>query len=109
MYLFLSQINLSLLTLNSIGFRTSKRNQELRQDWKKKGYIEIELKGPPGKPNLVIHRNLTTSSNTSSFMLNGKSASGKDITERMVELNVQVGNLWFALFFRQRFPIADPL
>jgi len=44
---------------------------------REKGYIEI-LKGPPGKLNLVICHNLTTSSKTSSFMLNSKSASGKD-------------------------------
>jgi len=44
---------------------------------REKGYIEI-LKGPPGKLNLVICHNLTTSSKTSSFILNSKSASGKD-------------------------------
>jgi len=64
---------------------------------REKGYIEI-LKGPPGKPNLIIRHNLTTSSKASSFTFNGKSALGKDITQRIVEFNVQVGNLWFAPF-----------
>ena len=44
---------------------------------REKGYIEI-LKRPPGKPNLVICHNLTTSSKTSSFTLNSKSTLGKD-------------------------------
>ena len=44
---------------------------------REKEYIEI-LKRPPGKPNLVICHNLTTSSKTSSFTLNSKSTLGKD-------------------------------
>ena len=31
-------------------------------------------------------------------MLNGRSASGKDINQRMAELNVQVSNLWYVLY-----------
>ncbi|EGO27756.1 hypothetical protein SERLADRAFT_354935 [Serpula lacrymans var. lacrymans S7.9] len=57
------------------------------------GHIEIELKGPKGKPNLIICRQLSAKSRGSSFTLNGKSATGKEITNRMAELNVQVGNL----------------
>ncbi|KAF5364198.1 hypothetical protein D9756_000106 [Leucocoprinus leucothites] len=60
---------------------------------KEEGYTEIELKGLPGKPNLVIRRYLKADSKSSSFTLNGKSTSGKDINQRMAELNVQVGNL----------------
>lgn len=63
---------------------------------KKEGYTEIELKGPPGKPNLVIRRNLIATQKGSSFTLNGKSVSGKEISQKMAELNVQVGNLWYA-------------
>ncbi|KAJ3504973.1 hypothetical protein NLJ89_g7660 [Agrocybe chaxingu] len=57
------------------------------------GYIEIELKGPKGKPNLVIRRNISSASKSSSFSLNGHSATGAEIKTKMNELNVQVGNL----------------
>ncbi|RPD67470.1 P-loop containing nucleoside triphosphate hydrolase protein [Lentinus tigrinus ALCF2SS1-7] len=60
---------------------------------KKDGHIEIELKGAKGKPNLVIRRLLSSSSKIAPFVLNGKSASGKEINARMAELNVQVNNL----------------
>jgi chromosome segregation ATPase len=59
------------------------------------GYIEIELKGPKGKPNLVIRRSLKAESDSSTFRLNGESVTGKEVTNRMAELNVQVGNLWY--------------
>lgn len=58
------------------------------------GFIEIELKGPKGKPNLVIMRTLNAKSKSSSFFINGQSATGKEINSRMAELNVQVSNLW---------------
>ncbi len=61
---------------------------------KTEGYIEIELKGMKGKGNLVIRRNLQRGSKSAPFTLNGKSASGKEVSARMAELNVQVGNLW---------------
>jgi structural maintenance of chromosomes protein 5 len=60
------------------------------------GYIEIELRGPSGQKNLVIRRNLKAKSKSSSFTLNGKSATGKEISERIAQLNIQVGNLWCA-------------
>ncbi|KXN89001.1 Structural maintenance of chromosomes protein 5 [Leucoagaricus sp. SymC.cos] len=60
---------------------------------KEEGYTEIELKGPPGKPNLIIRRNVVAGKNTTSFTLNGNSVSGQEIKARMAELNVQVGNL----------------
>ncbi|KIK65311.1 hypothetical protein GYMLUDRAFT_38753 [Collybiopsis luxurians FD-317 M1] len=59
----------------------------------KDGHIEIELKSPPGKPNLVIRRRLLATSKTSTFMLNGKNATGKEVSLKMAELGVQVGNL----------------
>lgn len=59
------------------------------------GHIEIELKGPKGKRNLVIRRNINRKSKGSTFSLNGNSASGREITQNMAELNVQVGNLWY--------------
>jgi chromosome segregation ATPase len=69
---------------------------------KKEGYIEIELKGPKGKPNLIIRRNLRAEAKTTSFTLNGKSVSGQEIKNRMAELNVQVGNLWYVAAFDRR-------
>ncbi|KAG5651262.1 hypothetical protein H0H81_009306, partial [Sphagnurus paluster] len=57
------------------------------------GYIEIELKGRKGEGNLVIRRKLSATSKQSSFTLNGRDASGKEIQAKMAELNVQVGNL----------------
>ncbi|KAI0371444.1 P-loop containing nucleoside triphosphate hydrolase protein [Pilatotrama ljubarskyi] len=64
----------------------------VKQD-KESGYIEIELKGAKGKENLVIRRLLQRKSKSAPFMLNGRSASGKEITARMAELNVQISNL----------------
>ncbi|THH15953.1 hypothetical protein EW146_g4614 [Bondarzewia mesenterica] len=57
------------------------------------GSIEIELKGPVGKPNLVIKRHLSAKSKGSTFTLNGKSATGREVTQKMNELDIQVGNL----------------
>lgn len=61
-----------------------------------KGYIEVELKGAKGKQNLVIRRNLIAKAKTSTFSLNGQSSTGKEISEKIAELNIQVGNLWYA-------------
>ena len=60
------------------------------------GYIEIELKGKIGKKNLVVRRSLNSSSKGSAYSLNGQSATGREVTQKMNELNVQVGNLWYA-------------
>ncbi|OSX59547.1 hypothetical protein POSPLADRAFT_1048859 [Postia placenta MAD-698-R-SB12] len=57
------------------------------------GHIEIELKSPKGKPNLVIKRTLSAKSKSSNFTLNGQSATGREINARMAELGVQVSNL----------------
>ncbi|KAH9833821.1 uncharacterized protein C8Q71DRAFT_772688 [Rhodofomes roseus] len=57
------------------------------------GFIEIELKAPKGKPNLIIKRTLSAKSKSSSFFLNGQAATGREINSRMAELNVQVSNL----------------
>ncbi|KAK7023765.1 structural maintenance of chromosomes protein 5 [Favolaschia claudopus] len=57
------------------------------------GHIEIELKSPSNEPNLVIKRSLSATAKTSSFTLNGRGATGHEITERVARLNVQVGNL----------------
>ncbi|KAI0309852.1 P-loop containing nucleoside triphosphate hydrolase protein [Amylostereum chailletii] len=57
------------------------------------GFIEIELKGKIGKENVIIRRNLSATSKTSTFTLNGRSATGREVTQKMNELNIQVGNL----------------
>ncbi|CAL1699972.1 unnamed protein product [Somion occarium] len=54
------------------------------------GHIEIELKGPKGKPNLVIRRTLSATSKSSQFILNGHAMSGREVNQRMAELNVQL-------------------
>jgi chromosome segregation ATPase len=59
------------------------------------GYIEIELKGPKRQGNLIVRRMLKANSKGSSFTLNGANTTGKEITKRMADLNVQVGNLWY--------------
>lgn len=62
---------------------------------KQKGYIEIELKGHPGKSNIIIRRELVEGTRTTSFTINGKSAVGKDVNATIAKLNIQVGNLWY--------------
>jgi hypothetical protein len=59
------------------------------------GYIEIELKGKIGKKNLIVRRSLSAASKGSTYSLNGQSATGREVTQKMNELNVQVGNLWY--------------
>jgi chromosome segregation ATPase len=54
----------------------------------------MELKAPKGRRNYVIRRNLTATSKSSTFTLNGQPATGKEIQTKMAELNVQVGNMW---------------
>ncbi|KAF8520766.1 hypothetical protein BU17DRAFT_88654 [Hysterangium stoloniferum] len=57
------------------------------------GYVEIELKGKIGTPNLVIRRSINSKNRSSQFTLNGSNSTGREINERLAELNVQVGNL----------------
>ncbi|KAH9983439.1 hypothetical protein BJV74DRAFT_797421 [Russula compacta] len=57
------------------------------------GYIEIELKGKIREKNLVVRRNLNSTSKGSTYYLNGQAATGREVTQKMNELNVQVGNL----------------
>ena len=59
-----------------------------------KGYVEIELKGKIGGSNLVIRRSINSKNRSSHFTLNGNTITGREINERIAELNVQVGNLW---------------
>jgi len=64
------------------------------------GYVELEVKGKLGTPNLVIRRLLTARSKGSRFTLNGRAVTGADINQRLVELNVQVSNLWYVNAFQ---------
>ncbi|KAI0787066.1 P-loop containing nucleoside triphosphate hydrolase protein [Irpex lacteus] len=60
---------------------------------KEDGHIEIELKGPKGRPNIVVRRTLSARSKTSQFTINGSTVTGREVNQRMQELNVQVTNL----------------
>ncbi|KAJ8519683.1 hypothetical protein ONZ45_g3400 [Pleurotus djamor] len=57
------------------------------------GYVEIELKGSIGKPNIVIRRIIKANSRSSPFIMDGKAATGREVNAKVAELNVQVGNL----------------
>ncbi|GAB1519548.1 Structural maintenance of chromosomes protein 5 [Rhizoctonia solani] len=60
---------------------------------KKDGFVEIELKGPTGEPNLVIKRTLTSLNKSSKFFLNGEPTGIREVKIKLAELNVQVTNL----------------
>lgn len=57
------------------------------------GYVEIELKGPIGKPNLVVRRNINSKSRTSTWLLNGKSSTKIAVDAAVLDCDVQVANL----------------
>ncbi|CAE6422238.1 unnamed protein product [Rhizoctonia solani] len=60
---------------------------------KKDGFVEIELKGPAGEPNLIIKRTLTSLNKSSKFFLNGEPIGIREVKIKLAELNVQVTNL----------------
>ncbi|CAE6474982.1 unnamed protein product [Rhizoctonia solani] len=60
---------------------------------KKDGFVEIELKGPAGEPNVIIKRTLTSLNKSSKFFLNGETTGLREIKLKLAELNVQVTNL----------------
>ena len=64
------------------------------------GFVEIELKGKPGKGNVVIRRKLSAKSKSSSFTMDGQPATGREVTQKMSELNIQVGSLWYVQFMQ---------
>ena len=57
------------------------------------GYVEIELKGPIGKPNIVIRRNINSKNKTSTWLLNGKSSPKGTVDKAVEKCDVQVSNL----------------
>ncbi|KAL7409255.1 P-loop containing nucleoside triphosphate hydrolase protein [Mrakia frigida] len=63
-----------------------------------KGFTEIELKSPAGPNgevgrNVVIKREILKESEKSRFWLNGEAATAKVIRDKVVALNIQIGNL----------------
>ncbi|GJJ08189.1 hypothetical protein Clacol_002397 [Clathrus columnatus] len=72
--------------------RSTELNAFVKQGYDS-GYVELELKGKSGTPNLIIRRSITSKNRSSQFTLNGANSTGREITERLTELNVQVGNL----------------
>ncbi|KAI5476483.1 hypothetical protein MNV49_007730 [Pseudohyphozyma bogoriensis] len=71
----------------------SNRISEYVKTGHNEGWIEIELKGKIGKRNAVIRRYIHREDEKTSFTLNGKTATAKEISEKMKELNVQISNL----------------
>lgn len=59
--------------------------------------VEIELKGPANKKNIIIKRTFQATSKTNTFTINGRSATQKEVQEKVRTLNVQVDNLWCVL------------
>ncbi|GAA6015672.1 hypothetical protein JCM10207_008167 [Rhodosporidiobolus poonsookiae] len=73
--------------------RSTKLTQYCKNDSNEETWIEIELKGKPGKKNLTVRRVLSRDSEKTKFLLNGNEANAKEVAENMEELQVQVGNL----------------
>ena len=73
--------------------RATELNSFVKQGYAE-GFIEIELKGLPGKKNQVIRRNLKANSKGSSFTLNGEGTTATVVKNCVRDLNVQVDNLW---------------
>ncbi|BGO98380.1 hypothetical protein RTG_00828 [Rhodotorula toruloides ATCC 204091] len=73
--------------------RATKLSQYCKNDSNEETWIEIELKGHPGKKNLVIRRYLYRDSERTKFMVDGDETPAKEVAEKMEELQVQVGNL----------------
>ncbi|GAA5826271.1 hypothetical protein JCM11251_007234 [Rhodosporidiobolus azoricus] len=73
--------------------RSTKLAQYCKNDSNEETWIEIELKGRPGKKNLTVKRVLSRDSESSKFYLNGNAARKEEVADHMEELQVQVGNL----------------
>ncbi|GAA5973475.1 hypothetical protein JCM21900_003338, partial [Sporobolomyces salmonicolor] len=56
-------------------------------------WIEIELKGKPGKKNKTIKRYLSRETEKTRFEIDGDEATAKQVAEEMEDLQVQIGNL----------------
>lgn len=62
-----------VLLLSQVLGRSTKISQYCKNDSNEETWIEIELKGKPGKKNLVVRRFLQRDSERSKFTLNGTS------------------------------------
>ncbi|KAJ3030056.1 Structural maintenance of chromosomes protein 5, partial [Rhizophlyctis rosea] len=58
-----------------------------------RAWVEIELKGPPGKRNIIIRRSFKKEDNSSTYKLNGEAVTEKAVKEIVISLNIQVDNL----------------
>ncbi|KAG8923808.1 Structural maintenance of chromosomes protein 5, partial [Tulasnella sp. 408] len=58
-----------------------------------KGYVEIEIKGRKGMRNTVIKRDMNSKNRSSTWMMNGKSVSMKEVVAKVKDFNIQVDNL----------------
>ncbi|KAL7005936.1 Structural maintenance of chromosomes protein 5 [Cystobasidiomycetes sp. EMM_F5] len=57
------------------------------------GFVELELKGKPGRSNVTIKRSLSSADNKSVFVLNGKHVTQSTVTDSVKDLHVNVNNL----------------
>ena len=55
--------------------------------------MEIELKAPPGRANVVIKRSLKRGGQTSKWRLNGQITAEKDVLARIAATKAQINNL----------------
>ncbi|KAG9041717.1 Structural maintenance of chromosomes protein 5, partial [Tulasnella sp. UAMH 9824] len=58
-----------------------------------KGYVEIEIKGRKGMRNTVIKRDMNSKNRSSTWTMNGKSVSMKEVVAKVKDFNIQVDNL----------------
>ena len=54
---------------------------------------EIELKGKPGKPNIVIKRRMTREDGKSEWHINNVQSTHRAVTENVVSMGIQANNL----------------
>ncbi|GAA5924107.1 DNA repair ATPase SMC5 [Sporobolomyces koalae] len=73
--------------------RQTKLSSFCKNDSNEDTWIEIELKGKPGKKNMVVRRYLSRDSEKTAFTVDGAVTAAKEVAERMEALTVQVGNL----------------
>lgn len=57
------------------------------------GWVEIELQGFPGTPNVTVRRILFRESNSSDWLLNGQNASSREVNAAVSPFHIEVGNL----------------
>ncbi|WFC94953.1 Structural maintenance of chromosomes protein 5 [Malassezia brasiliensis] len=57
------------------------------------GWVEVELQGFPGAPNVTVRRILFRESNSSDWLLNGQNASSREVHAAVSPFHIEVGNL----------------